>query len=157
MSEVSFSVSRVVEASPARVWEILGDFGTEHRWTRTLAHCERDTQDVAVGTTRTCRLPKPLMGRTEAVETLIEFEKGRALGYRLHGAAGPFATARSRWSTRETADGRTLLTVEGRFMPRGWAARWLAWPMAKPMIARLTRDVMGELDAYVTARAPTAS
>lgn len=156
MSEVRFSVSRVVRAPPARVWEVLGDFGSEHRWTRSLSHCERDTETVGVGTTRTCRLPRPLMGRTEAVETLIEFEPGRALGYRLHGDAGPFATARSRWSIRETPQGGTLLMVEGHFEPKGWAARWLMWPLARPMIKRLTRQVIGELDAYVT-RAPTAS
>lgn len=149
-STLRFSTTRALAAPPERVWRVLGDFGTEHRWTSSLAHCERDTPDVRVGTTRTCRLPRPLMGRTEARETLVEYESGRALAYELDGEAGPFAKAASRWSTAPGPGGTTLLTVEGLFEPKGWAARHLAWPLAKPMIVRLSRRVMGELDAHVT-------
>ena len=144
-----FSASRLIQAPGERVWRVLGDFGTEHRWTTSVARCERDTQDVRVGTVRTCRLPRPLMGRTEARETLVEYEPGRALAYELDGPAGPFARAGSRWSTAPAPGGGTLLTVEGRFEPKGWAARHLLWPLAKPMIRRLTRRVMAELDAHV--------
>ena len=61
---VGFRVSHVVGASNDRVWGVLGDFGNEHRWTKSLTHCERDTATVQVGTWRTCVLPRPLMGRT---------------------------------------------------------------------------------------------
>jgi len=148
MSEVSFAVERPLRAPVDRVWAVLGDFGTEHRWTTSVARCTRSTPDVRVGTQRTCRLPKPLMGRTEATETLVEYEPGHALAYVLEGAAGPFARAQSRWSVRPAGEG-TMLRVEGRFEPKGWAARHLVWPLARPMIVRLTRRVMAELDAHV--------
>ncbi len=144
-----FSTSRVVDASPEEVWRVLGDFGTEHRWTRSVAHCERDTAEVRVGTSRRCRLPRPLLGRSEVTETLTEYEPGRSLAYRLDGAAGPFASAASRWSLAPTPEGRTAVTVEGAFEPRHWAARALVWPVAKPAIRRLARGVVGELDAYL--------
>ena len=149
MDEVSFSVTSVIRASPERVWSVLGDFGTEHRWTRTLAHCERDTQEVRVGTSRSCRLPRPLMGRTTVRETLVEYDPGAALAYVLDGAAGPFASARSRWSLSAAEAGGTLLRVEGRFVPKGWFARHVVWPIARPSLARLTRRVIAELDAHL--------
>lgn len=145
------STTRVIAAPPASVWRVLGDFGTEHRWTRSVAFCERDTPDVRVGTTRHCRLPRPLMGRTEARETLTEYEPGRALAYRLDGAAGPFASAASRWSLSPAPEGGTRLRVEGVFEPRSWAARAFAWPLAKPVIRRVMRGVARELDVFVTA------
>jgi hypothetical protein len=148
---VGFTVAHEVRASAEAVWAVLGDFGTEHRWTRTLVHCSRDTRDVAVGSRRKCVLPKPLMGRTEVSETLSEFEPGVALAYDLEGPAGPFASASSRWSTQTGSDGSsTIVCVEGRFQPRNWLARFVLWPIAKPMVRRLTRRVLCELDAFVT-------
>jgi hypothetical protein len=151
MTTVGFSVTEHVQATNAAVWAVLGDFGNEHRWTRTLAHCERDTSDVRVGTARTCTLPKPLMGRTQAREELTEFEPGASLAYVLNGPAGPFLTASSRWSTRSEDDGNTLVTVEGLFTPRSWGARFLLWPLAKPMIENLARRTVRELGAFVTS------
>lgn len=141
-----------MRAPSQRVWDVLGDFGNEHVWTRTVKHCSRDTQRPRVGTVRTCTLPKPLMGRTHAREELVEFEPGAALGYKLEGSAGPFATAASRWSTRPSADGGTIVTVEGRFTA-GRATRWFLWPLTKPMLGRLTAGVLRELDAHVTQAA----
>jgi hypothetical protein len=91
------------------------------------------------------------MGRTLAREVLTEFEPGTALAYALDGPAGPFLTASSRWSTRPASDGTTVVTVEGTFTPRNWGARLLVWPLAKPMIERLARNVVRELGAFVTS------
>ena len=147
---VGFSVSKVVGASNDRVWKVLGDFGHEHRWTRSLTHCERDTPIAQVGTWRSCVLPRPLMGRTRVREELTEFAPRSALAYELEGGAGPFAKARSRWSTRERPDGTTELTVVGEFVPRSWVG-YAVWPLSKPAVKRLTQQVIGELDSYIAA------
>ena len=146
---VQFSVSKTLHASNQAVWAVLGDFGTEHRWTRTLKYCERNTASVSVGTTRTCVLPKPLMGRTRVHETLIEYAPHETLMYELDGAAGPFRKARSRWSSLALSPDTTELKVEGVFVPRDWFSRYAVWPAAKPMLQRLTRQVLGEFEAYV--------
>jgi uncharacterized protein YndB with AHSA1/START domain len=148
MSTFGFTVTETIDASPASVWNILGDFGTEHRWTRSLAKCERDTPDVRVGTTRTCVLPKPLMGRMQVREQLTEYEPGHALAYLLDGPAGPFLTAASRWSIQPAADGATSLTVAGTFTPKNWFSR-IVWVVARPAIRRLTRNAIRELGTYV--------
>ena len=147
---LTFSVTRIMPASPDALWQVIGDFGNEHRWYDGLRHCVRDTPDVRVGTRRTCELAKPVMGVATAVETVTEFEPGRVLGYELQGAAGPFANARSRWSIRPEPDGRTALTIEGRFTPRSWLAG-LLWPLARPAVRRLTRRAMDQLEAHVAS------
>jgi hypothetical protein len=147
-----FAVSHTIPASNQAVWQVLGDFGTEHRWTRSVVNCHRNTAQVGVGTVRSCALPRPLMGRTHAIERLVEFEQGEALAYQLDGPAGPFATVSSRWSTRAISPYATEVTVEGRFTPRHFVARAVVWPMAKPMLRRLTRDVLSELEAFVLAQ-----
>ena len=153
---LSFTVESTVGASSDAVWEVLGDFGTEHRWTKSLEHCERDTDTVRVGTIRTCTLPKPLMGRTSAREELTEYEPGQALAYQLEGSAGPFASASSRWSTTARPDGETVVTVQGFFMARNRAVPILFWPLAKPMLRRLTRRVIGELETFVVRQSESA-
>lgn len=93
---LTFSASREVRATRDAVWAVMGDFGNEHRWTKTLSSCSRDTPTVRVGTVRHCLLPKPLMGRTEVFETLIELHPGTSLGYTLDGPAGPSAQSAGR-------------------------------------------------------------
>jgi uncharacterized protein YndB with AHSA1/START domain len=146
---LTFAVESTVSASNGAVWEVLGDFGTEHRWTKCLDRCTRDTDVVRVGTIRTCTLPTPLMGRTAVREQLTEYEPGTALAYRLKGPAGPFASASSRWSPTSRSDGGTIVTVEGFFTARSRAAEIVVWPLARPMLRRLTRRVIGELEAFV--------
>lgn len=150
---VEFSVSKTVRASNAAVWDVLGDFGTEHRWTQTLTYCERNTPSVGVGTMRTCVLPKPLMGRTSVRETLIEYAPLATLTYELDGPAGPFLKARSRWSSCALSPETTELKVEGMFVPRNWMSRYAVWPAAKPMLRRLTWQVLSEFEAYVVGAA----
>jgi hypothetical protein len=106
---LTFIVGRTTSAQNDSLWHVLGDFGTEYRWTKTLDHCERDTDIVDAGTIRTCKLPRALMGRTTVREELTEYEPGRALAYRLEGPAGPFASASSRWSTSPGSDGSTIV------------------------------------------------
>lgn len=149
MAHVSFQVQTRIQAPADRVWATLGDFGHEHLWTKSVKSCQRDTPDVRVGTTRTCQLPRPLMGRTEARETLTEYEPERALAYVLDGPAGPFARAESRWSVEPAGDHDSVVRIEGKFTPKNWAARWLLWPIARPAIARLSRGVLRELAEHV--------
>jgi uncharacterized protein YndB with AHSA1/START domain len=157
MNAVGFVMTRLIHAPNEAVWRVLADFGAEHRWTRTVSQCERDTADVRVGTVRRCSLPRPLMGRTEVREILTEFEPGRALAYVLDGAAGPFTSASSRWSTTPTSKNSTEVTVEGRFELKNRVARAVLWPFAKPMLRRLTRRVVGELETYLLATNPPSS
>jgi DNA-binding transcriptional LysR family regulator len=79
------------------------------------------------------------------------------LAYALDGPAGPFASAASRWATRRLNDRSTLVTVEGNFTPRNALARFIVWPLAKPMIRRLTGRVLTELEAFLTAQQPSAA
>jgi hypothetical protein len=149
---LTFIVRRTTSAQNDSLWHVLGDFGTEHRWTKTLDHCERDTDIVDAGTIRTCKLPRALMGRTTVREELTEYEPGRALAYRLEGPAGPFASASSRWSTSPGSDGSTIVCVEGFFTARNRAAEIVVWPLVRPMLRRLTSRVIAELERFVVGQ-----
>lgn len=74
---------------------------------------------------------------------------GTALAYALDGPAGPFSSAASRWTTNPVSDDSTVLTVEGFFTPRNRVAQILIWPLAKPVLRRLTHGVIGELEEFV--------
>ncbi|HUY59580.1 MAG TPA: SRPBCC family protein [Solirubrobacteraceae bacterium] len=146
---VGFRVRRVLPASSEAVWRVLGDFGTEHRWTRSLRLCSRDTADVQVGTARKCELPRPLMGRISVREVLTEYDPGTSLAYVLDGAAGPFASAASRWSTSTVSAQATAVVVDGHLVPRNAVVRLFLWPFAKPYLRSITARVLDELGEYV--------
>jgi len=146
------AVTSVIDVPNEAVWSVLGNFGEEHRWTHSVTHCTRDTADVRVGTVRSCRLPRPLMGRTGVRETLIEFEHGCALAYCLEGAAGPFAFASSRWLTTSTIDHSTKVTVEGSFEPKNAAIKYFVWPVVKLMLRPTIKSVLRELAAFLISQ-----
>jgi hypothetical protein len=56
---LSFTVESTVGASTDAVWEVLGDFGTEHRWTKSLEHCERDTESSGWAPSAPARFRNP--------------------------------------------------------------------------------------------------
>jgi hypothetical protein len=92
------------------------------------------------------------MSRSFVREELTEYQPGSALAYRLEGSAGPFASAASRWSLYSGDDGGTHVRVEGFFTVASPLATILVWPIVKPMLQRITRRVIDELAAFVTAR-----
>ena len=146
-----YEVRHTLGAPVDAVWLVLGDFGTEHRWTKSVSRCVRDSEIVRVGTRRTCTLPKPLMGRTQVTEEITEYAPRVALSYMLDGPAGPFTTAASKWSIAPASVNSTVLTVEGNFTPRNWLSEFIVWPLAKPFLQRLTRRVIGELEHFLVA------
>jgi uncharacterized protein YndB with AHSA1/START domain len=154
---IGFSSARTIHAPIARVWNVIADFGNEHIWVSGMKICRRDTAQVGVGTSRFCELNMPVMGRTEVKETLVEFDPGRSMAYELEGAAGPFVEAASRWTLQAIGFGMTRIKVEGKFRAKNWAARTLVWPLAKPMIVRLTQRTLGELEAYLASEAKAVS
>jgi hypothetical protein len=36
MRELRFSITRTIPAAGGAIWRVVGDFGTEHRWTASL-------------------------------------------------------------------------------------------------------------------------
>lgn len=141
------SRQRFVHAPIERVWSVVGDFGHEAQWARNIRQSTRNTSTVEVGTFRTLKLAKPLMGRDQVEEVIIAIEPGRMLAYRLHGNAGPFASAESHWRLRE--DGRgTIVEVEGRFVPRSAILGFLVGGAAKVAIKRTLDGTLRELAEF---------
>jgi uncharacterized protein YndB with AHSA1/START domain len=148
---IKTSVSRTIEADPAFVWSVLGDFGTEHRWASQLSHCCRSTETVHVGTVRSCTLTKPIMGRSAVDEELIEFDPGKGLSYRLRGGAGPFRCAEGRWTIRPVATG-TLVEVFGRFEPRCALFSFFFGGLARAAATRAAQRAVDDLSTFIEAR-----
>lgn len=143
-------MSHSIAAPPEAVWRVLGDFGNDHQWNRSVSLCTRDTPDVRVGTTRTCHLPKPVMGRTEARETITEITPGRSLAYELDGPAGPFRKAGSAWQAMPNGPDGTTIIVEGRFEPKNKLVGIVLGPLVRLAVRRIIRQALREFEAFVT-------
>ncbi len=148
--EISIREQRIVPHPVDVVWAVLGDFGSEHRWSSQLARCGRDADIVAVGTVRTCRLARPLLGRRQVTERVTDYQPGRTLAYQLGGGAGPFRTAGGRWSLCPDGRGCTVIEVTGSFQPRSQLAGRLAGPLARRIAARAARRALTDLTTHLT-------
>jgi hypothetical protein len=76
--------------------------------------------------------------------------------YSLDVSAGPFASASRCWSTVVISRNQTAVTIEGFFTPSNWLGRLLVWPLARPMIRRLSLQALRELYAHLLAPPPGA-
>jgi len=139
---------QTIPAAADTVWAVLGDFGTEHRWSRQLAACDRDHATVTVGTVRSCRLARPLLGRRQVAEQLTDYQPGSTLAYQLRGSAGAFRSAEGRWTLR-AAQGGTVVEVSGRFQPRSPLVGLVLGPLARRTAVRAARRALADLTAFV--------
>lgn len=108
-----------VGAPPARVWEVLADFGTIERWSPVVAksYCTTD-QTTGVGAERHC----DLYPRGAVEERVLESTPETLLGIHVE-AGGPIVSQRSDFRLRPE-DGGTAVTmaIEFELAPEATAA-----------------------------------
>src|ERR1700683_3007359 len=99
--------SRRIAADPQSVWDALADFGSISSWADNIDHsCILNQGSGPIGTTRRVQI-----GRNALLETIIEFDTTRALGYDVEGLPKRVRRFNNRWSLRPAADGGTVVTV----------------------------------------------
>ena len=89
------SRSRTVAAAPARVWDVLADFGRLSSWAGNVDHScllEHGPGGPAVGTSRRVQV-----GRNTLVERIIEFHAPDVLDYEIDGLPRRAGRVVNRW------------------------------------------------------------
>ncbi|MFF4776301.1 SRPBCC family protein [Microtetraspora fusca] len=110
----STSVSRVVPASPARVWQLIGGFGSLPDWLPYI------TESTLSEGGRVRHLKNP--GGDTIVERLMEFnEEQRFYSYRILQAPFPIVDYLSTLRVHEVSGNDNVAEVQwsGRFVPQG--------------------------------------
>ena len=143
-------ITKHFAAPPEAVWAVIGDFGGIARWTSqiTSSRMEHDAKPD-VGAVRICEAP----GFGTVRERVLAWDEGRSFTYGLI-PTGPFRRAQNTWTVTRAPGGCTLtLTpeVELRF---GWLGRMFFRLVMKPRLRRISRELLGELEREVAARAP---
>jgi hypothetical protein len=99
--------NRRIAADPQAVWDVLADFGSISSWADNIDHsCILNQGSGPIGTTRRVQI-----GRNALLETIIEFDTTRALGYDVEGLPKRVRRFNNRWSLRPVADGGTVVTL----------------------------------------------
>jgi hypothetical protein len=98
--------SRTIAADPQNVWDVLADFGSISSWADNIDHsCILVQGSEPLGTTRRVQI-----GRNALVETITEFDVGRAIAYDVDGLPRRVRRFNNRWSLRPSGDD-TLVTL----------------------------------------------
>lgn len=106
ISVAAISRTRVVNAPPAAVWDLLADFGALSSWAASIDHsCVLEHGSTPVGTSRRVQV-----GRTTLVERITEYLPHRALGYDIEGLPSRLGRVSNRW-TLTPAAGSTAVTL----------------------------------------------
>ncbi len=154
---VTVERTAVVAASPGDVWVVLADFGAISRWAANVDHsCLLSGQTEGIGTTRRIQTD-----RSTVVETVVAWEPGSTLAYRITGLPPVIRSVTNRWRLAGDGDQTTVsLTAEidaGPRPPQQLIAKAVGKRLAsasEQMLDGLTRQV-GTRQATVTTSART--
>lgn len=145
--------SMELDASAAKVWEVLGDGFADLRWVRSV-RASRLEGEPGVGAVRVCEFePSLLVSSGAAREELVEFdENARVLAYELLEPSAPMKAAGSRWQVEALGGGRCRVTVTSTIVLRVWAQ--LLTPALRLMVGRLITGTFDDLATRLRASAP---
>jgi hypothetical protein len=141
-------VSTVLDAPPDRVWADLRDIASHVDWMDdAVAISFRGSQREGVGTEFDCRTRVgPLRLRDRMVVT--EWVDGRVIGIRHDG----LVHGRGRFTLSRKARGRTKFTWTERLRFPWWAGGRLTGLAATPVLRRVWKRNLRNLQARVSAR-----
>ena len=143
-------------AAPAdAVWQVAGEGFADLSWSSDVTHSELDG-DLKVGAVRTCHFPPNIFSRSGQVkETLSSFDRSqRQLAYQAE-LGGFIRRATNRWSIEAVDAARCRLRMHATIELRGLAK--LFGPLLRPMLARMGRQTMRELETKVVGDISTAA
>ena len=145
MTEVVRSAE--VAAAPARVWEVLSDFGGLSAWAGNVDHsCLMAEQTEGVDTARRIQT-----GRTTLIERVTTWEPPSTLAYRIEGLPPVVGSVTNTWHVHGTEGGAEVALIS-RVVPGPRPAHRLA----ARVVARKLAEASGEMLAGLAARCVTA-
>jgi uncharacterized protein YndB with AHSA1/START domain len=110
----SSSTSRVIPVPPARVWEVLADFGAISRWGTGVDQSSMLSDGpIGLGSTRRVQV-----GRNTLRETITTWEPQSRLGYTLVGLPPVVRAATNTWSLAAEGTG-TAVTLTSEVRTKG--------------------------------------
>ena len=142
-----------VTASPADVWAVLADFGDISQWAGNVDHsCLLSDQTEGVGMTRRIQTD-----RSTVVETVVTWEPGSMLSYRIGGLPPVIRSVTNTWLLVDSHDTTTVsLTTEidaGPRPPQQLIAKAVGKRLAsasEQMLDGLAREVGGRRATVAT-------
>ncbi len=157
MSTLQGHSEMAIDASPARVWEVLADASLLPDWApvvdRTTEHADREE----AGAVRRCEVT--LGGRSGTiVERCVEAVPQRRLRHAVVEDSFGFTRMLRDYSftleLRPRGDGATLVTCASFYEPRTLLARALNAALLRRRFASVRGELLGGLRAFVEGRGP---
>lgn len=136
--------TRIIEAAPQTVWNVLADFGSISSWAANVDHScvlENGPGGSAVGTSRRVQT-----GRNTLVERITGFSAPSTLSYGIEGLPRRLGRLANRWDVRPATEGRTEVTLTSTVEIGGG-------PLARGTERLVCRAMARQSDAMLTGLA----
>jgi len=141
--------SRSVESSPAEVWQVLADFHHLANWAPGVSHSSAMiATPPGLGAARRVQA-----GAIVLVETVVEWEPGRVLGYDMAGLPPLLGSASNRWMLAAIVSGTDIAITVG-IEPRNSSLSKTVARLVARRIAKANRRMLDGLVATVQQERP---
>ena len=149
----TITVTRKSEASTARVWDLMSDFGAIDAFNPTLkeSHLLDGSCEIGLGAERQCTLKD---GRNYIHERVVDWQEGRSYRIEVFGGTMPLDDIVAELAVTPAPSGSTL-RMTMRYRPRwGLAGRLIEPVLLRPMMRRSMRKVIDGLAEKAELAAP---
>ena len=143
MSEIKKEIA--IDATPEKVWEVLGDFGNVYKWSpAVISSSAVSGHERGSDAIRKCEVP----GFGTVDETVTNWSENQGFTFEVE-ATGPIKRGISEWRIR-TEDGKTVVSVAFEFHVRyGAIGSVMDRLVMRRMIRRVLSRTLSGLKYYV--------
>jgi ribosome-associated toxin RatA of RatAB toxin-antitoxin module len=136
-----------VNAPAEKVWETLGDFSSIERFSSKVESSPIVGEVAAgLGTKRICTF----YDKSTVVEEIVGYQEGESLDIELSEFSMPLESLRAQMKVTPVDDARSDVSFAMDFVVKYGPIGWLMGTiMMKPMMSRVTRDVLSGLAFHV--------
>jgi uncharacterized protein YndB with AHSA1/START domain len=147
---IELKATACIDAPVDVVWRWLSDLESIPLWVPAIKRAHCPARRRGVGAARVCEL-----GAGTIVETILEWDEGRAFTYRGVGAPG-LSEATNTWSVEAMPGNRTLVRSVATATIKGGAFGSVLEPLMRPMFSRLGARSLASLKYLVEHGEPFA-
>lgn len=144
---MNVQVTRILDTTPQRAWEVLADYGNVHQFHPLVRHAEiLSASDRGLGAVRVCNF----YDGTSVKETVTHWQEPRSFTVNLTEGSMPLAWAEATLAVAPSENGRASVSIAMDFTPKWGPIGWMMGiVMMKPMMKRMFTKVIAGLDHHI--------
>ena len=146
MTTMTVKVSRSMNVTAERVWEVIADYPNVHHYHPLVANVDlRSSTERGVGASRVCNF----YDNTSVAEEVTDWQEGKSFTVELSEFSLPVKSATATLNVQATGANRSQVAIAMQFTPKLGALGWLMGTvLMRPLMRKTFKQVLAGLEHH---------